>query len=254
MLLTDACPNSIEDLRVYESSILDVAVTEFIDLKVKLELAVGEVSEDVMDALLDRPLEDPRGPARRLYGLSDVVVTPQLKRWHAVHTLAVVYRDAFHNQLNDRYQAKFGDYKTLEGQAREHTLRFGIGLVSQPLPKAAQPSVSFATNTVAGATYYLQVAWVAASGAEGAPSEQTAWEAPAGSVPVVNAGSAPAGVTGFNVFIGLSAGTLALQNPTAIPVGQTFQLPTSGVVAGRAPTGGQAPDVFITFPRLMRRG
>jgi hypothetical protein len=239
---------------VYESSILDVAVTEFIDLKTKLELAAGEVSEDVIDALLDRPLQDPRGPSRRTVGVSDVVVTHQLKRWLAVHTLAVVYRDAFHNQLNDRYQAKFEDYRALERDAREHTLRFGIGLVFEPIPKAAQPSATYETASVTGAAYYVQVAWVGAHGAEGAPSSPTTFDAPAASVPVVDAGSAPAGVTGFNVFMGLSARTLALQNSSPIAVGQTFTLPSSGVVDGRAPTGGQSPDVYVTFPRLMRRG
>jgi len=239
MLLTDGCANTTEDLRVYESAILDVAGTEFIDLKAKLELAASEVGEDVMDALLDRPLEDPRGVSRRVFGLSDVVVTQQLKRWHALHTLAVVYRDAFHNQLNDRYQAKFEDYKTLEAQARDHALRFGIGLVFQPIPKAAQPSAGFAAAAANSATYFVQVAWVVPSGTEGAPSEQTAWETAAGSVPLVDAGSAPAGVAGFNVFLGISAGSLALQNSSAIAAGQTFTLPSSGVIAGRAPTGGQ---------------
>ena len=43
---------------------------------------------------------DPQSTMRRARGVSDVVVTPQLKRWHAIHTLGVVYRDAFNNQLN----------------------------------------------------------------------------------------------------------------------------------------------------------
>ncbi len=50
---------------------------------------------------------------RRAIGVSDVVVTRQMKRWHALHTLEIVYRDAFNNQLNDRYQAKFVEYQEL---------------------------------------------------------------------------------------------------------------------------------------------
>src|SRR5262249_4960353 len=160
--------------------------------------------------------EDPHSATRRTVGVSDVVLTHQLKRWHALHTLAVVYRDAFHNQLNDRYQAKFEDYKALERNAREHTLRFGIGLVLQPVPKATQPTITPAVGALANAIYYIQVAWVNAGGAEGAPSDPTTYETLPGAVPVVDAGSVPAGVTGFNVFMGLSSGPLALQN--AFPI------------------------------------
>src|SRR5579872_258904 len=116
MLLTDGNPNTTEDLRVYESAILDVAHTEMIDLNAKLGLATEEISQDVVDILLDhtRTLYPQLGVMqwnmRRQLGVSDVVVTRQMKRWHATHTLAVVYRDAFNNQLNDRYQVKFNEY------------------------------------------------------------------------------------------------------------------------------------------------
>lgn len=258
MLLTDGCPNTTEDLRVYESAILDVANTEFIDLKTKLELATGEISEEVIDTLLDRPLipgqpvGDPQGVARRTIGVSDVVVTRQLKRWHALHALAVVYRDAFNNQLNDRYQVKSAEYHELERVAREHTLRFGIGLVYRPIPQAATPSASF-TSGGAGGTYYVQVAWVGAGGVEGSPSELTAFDATAGTSAVLGMGAAPAGATGYNVYAALTPGPVALQNSTPLGTGQSFTL-SGALVTGRAPTGGQIPDVYVTFPRLSRRG
>src|SRR5580704_4818274 len=129
MLLTDGSPNNTEDLRVYESAILGVANVEMIDLGVKLELAADEIAEDVLDFLLDHSGAEPQvfsrwqlgTPAawRRRMGVSDVVVTRQMKRWHAVHTLEIVYRDAFNNQLNDRYQAKFLEYQELSRSARE---------------------------------------------------------------------------------------------------------------------------------------
>jgi len=263
MLLTDGCPNTTEDLRVYESAILDVASTEFIDLKTKLDLAVAEISEDVIDVLLDRPLlpgfpgfpgGDPQGALRRVIGVSDVVVTPQLKRWHALHTLAVVYRDVFNNQLNDRYQVKLAEYTDLERTARDHTLRFGIGLVLRPIPRAAQPTATFVAAAAVATTYFVQVAWVGPDGKESAPSFATSFDAAAGSVPSISAGVPPAIVTGFNVFAGLSPETLALQNSSPAGVGQTFTLAASGLAAGRAPMGGQPADVFLAFPRISRRG
>ena len=75
---------------------------------------------------------------RRMIGVSDVVVTPQMKRWHALHTLEIVYRDAFNNQLNDRYQAKFGEYQAaVAGRAGAIPSRFGIGLALIPIPTGA---------------------------------------------------------------------------------------------------------------------
>ena len=53
MLLTDGCPNTPEDLRVYESAILDVSNEEMINLDTKLKLATEEISEIVLNILLD---------------------------------------------------------------------------------------------------------------------------------------------------------------------------------------------------------
>src|SRR6266849_4564575 len=136
-LLTDGNPNDMGSLRVYETAIADVASVETIDLDAKLGLATEEVSEDVVDILLDHTRSsDPQSNIRRTIGASDVVVTPQLKRWHALHTLEVVYRDAFNNQLNDRYRPKWQEYQELSRNARQHTIRFGIGLALNAIPKA----------------------------------------------------------------------------------------------------------------------
>jgi hypothetical protein len=259
VLLTDGCPNTTEDLRVYESSILDVASGEFIDLKTKLELATAEISEDVIDVLLDRPWApgwvwgDPQGAIRRTVGVSDVVVTKQLKRWHALHTLALVYRDAFNNQLNDRYQAKVAEYSGLEREAREHTLRFGIGLVIQPIPRPAAPANTLIAGTSPGGTYYVQATWVDANGVESAPSPMTAIAVDTDNLAVLAMANAPAVAAGYNVFAGFDAGLLALQNPAPVAVGQTFTL-GAALNSGRGPTGGQTPDVYVTMPRLARRG
>src|ERR1700722_3292984 len=134
MLLTDGSPNTTEDLRVYESAILDVTHAEMIDLEAKLGLATDEIADDVLGFLLDHTGANPQffprfqlgTPAawRRTRGVSDVVVSRQLKRWHALHTIEIVYRDAFNSQLNDRYQAKFSEYHELSRSAREGNYHF----------------------------------------------------------------------------------------------------------------------------------
>lgn len=255
MLLTDGNPNDTEDLRVYESAILDVANTEGIDLSVKLGLATEEISEDVLDVLLDHTRAfDPLATRRRALGVSDVVVSPQMMRWHALHTLEVVYRDAFNNQLNDRYRAKFTEYRLLSKNARDHTYKYGIGLVLNPLPQAQTPVFTFVIGPIVATTYYVQVSWVSALGQVGAPSNATTYDAPADGLAVVTAVNPPTTATGFNVYMGLTPQTIALQNSTAVAVGASFTLPDSGLVTGVAPGTGQAADIYIVGGPTLRRG
>jgi hypothetical protein len=255
MLLTDGIPNDDEALRVYEAAILDVANTERIELAAKLGLALDEISEDVLDVLLDHTrASDPQSTIRRTMGVSDVVVSAQLKRWHAVHTLETVYRDAFNNQLNDRYQAKFDEYHRLSKDARDHTFRFGIGLSLNPIPKAQAPVFGFVAGLLVETIYYVQMSWVSSAGQEGAPSDVTTFDSPAGSLPVVTAVNPPAVATGFNVYVGLTPDAISLQTVTPVPVGQSFTLAASGVAAGRAPGTGQAADIYVVGGPVMRRG
>jgi hypothetical protein len=254
MLLTDASPNTIEDLRVYESAIPDVAHTEMIDLAAKLDLATEEISQAVLDFLLDRAGADPQAAARRGIGVGDVTVTRQLKRWHAVHTLEIFYRDAFNTQLNDRYRAKFQEYQKLTRNARERTFHFGVGLSLTPLPRAPRPVFSAVAGTIPQTLYYARASWAGTDGQEGAPCEMTSYEAPAGSLPVAQMTDPPATATGFNVFLGLTADAVTLQNTTPVPIGQAFTLGGTGLVGGRAPSEGQAGDIFISGAWMLRRG
>jgi hypothetical protein len=255
MLLTDGNPNDTIALTVYETEILNVAATEGIDLDQKLGLATEEISEDILQVLLDHanPM-DPLQTMRRTVGVSDVVVSAQMKRWHALHTLAITYRDAFNNQLNDRYLPKWQEYRVLAKDGRAKTFGFGIGIVSNPIPEAQMPSLGTASGAGQGGTFYVQVTWVGASGAEGASSPASALSVAADNDLVVQAVNPPAGVTGFNVYIGTSAGSTTLQNSTPIPVGETFTMPDSGLIAGRPVGTGQAADTYITGGPMLRRG
>lgn len=248
MLLTDGSPNTTEDLRAYESAILSVANGEAIDLDVKLGLATEEVVQEVMDFLVGR------FESRRSVGVSDVVVTRQMKRWHALHTLEVVYRDAFHNQLNDRYKEKFAEYKQECARARAQTFQFGVGLVARPVPVASAPAFEFTAGPFEARTYFVRVAWVSASGQEGFASPVTSYDAPAGSVPVVRAVNAPAGATGFHVYMGLTAEVVTRQTSSPVAVTGVFTLPAGGLVQGAAPGDGQAPDEYVAGANAVRRG
>lgn len=254
-LLTDGNLNDTEALRMYETSILEVANIERIDLQIKLNLSTQEISNCLLDVLIDHAwAPDPQATMRRLIGVSDVVVTPQLKRWQALHTLGIVYRDAFNNQLNDRYRVKWNEYVQLSTNAREETMRFGIGLALIPIPKAGQPVFGVAAGTTPATIYYVQVTWVSAAGVEGAPSDLTAYETQDTTTLVVGTTNPPSVAAGFNVYVGLTATTVTLQNSTPIPIGENFTLPPGGVVMGNPPGTGQLADVFIIGGRTLRRG
>lgn len=235
MLLTDGNPNDTIALQVYESAILDVAAVETIDLDAKLTLATEEVSEVVLDILLDHTRAVyPESNLRRTRGVSDVVVTAPMKRWHGLHTLALVYRDAFNNQLNDRYEVKWREYEELSGNARQHTMKLGIGLSLNPIPQAQVAVLSQVSGGGAGGTFYAQVSWVSATGQEGTPGEVTALGLAQGNNLMVEAVNPPAVATGFNVYTGTTADTTTLQNSSPIAVGQSFTMPDSGLLAGAA--------------------
>jgi len=261
MLLSDGNPNASLDLQAYEMAILGLANVEGIDLDVKLTLAAEEISEDVLDILLDhtRSTIFPESNLRRARGVTDVVVTAPMKRWHALHTIEMVYRDAFNNQLNDRYQVKWQEYGRLARDARERTIKLGIGLVLTPIPQADAPVLGFVSGSGAGGTFYVQVAWLSntglsATGQLGAPCDVTATGLTAGTHLTVQAVNPPAVATGYNVYAGSSADSLALQNLAVVPVGEVFEMPDSGLIAGVAPGAGQVPDVYIVGGAMLRRG
>ena len=134
-LLTDGNPNDTEALRVFETAILDVAKWRRSTWTRSSVWPPWRFLRKCWTCLLGHTrtqysLTTSVDGDRRKIGVSDVVVSPQMKRWHALHTLAVVYRDAYNNQLNDRYQNKWEEYRELARGAKERTLEFGIGLVA----------------------------------------------------------------------------------------------------------------------------
>src|SRR5205823_6799148 len=89
-LLIDGLIYNTQDLRNYENGILDLASLENIDLTGKMALALDEISTSILDFLL-RHTQCNTGSSlfalagesgRRSRGVSDVTITPQLKRWH----------------------------------------------------------------------------------------------------------------------------------------------------------------------------
>lgn len=261
-LLIDGQINSTQDLRNYENGILDLASLENLDLTGKMALAQDEAGSDIFKFLLKHTARDPGGflwwysgnTTRRTIGVSDVVVTPELKRWHALKTLALVYADAYSNQLNDRYARKRDQYDALGDAAESTYFDVGVGLSFDPVTRAATPILSTVGGTGAGSTYYVQVAWLNRTGQEGSPSEAASIVTGNGTQLTVGIWATPANATGWNVYAGTSPQSAVLQNSAPIAINEIWTLPSSGLVAGNPAGSGQTADRYVVGNQVLLRG
>jgi hypothetical protein len=263
-LFTDGAPADIAYLRTYDSTIDQVASDEGIDLDIKLAVAAEEIGEEILAFLLLQGPSDTSGAnwggvsgtvigqsRRRQIGLSDVVVTTPVRRWHALATLSAVYRDAYNSQLNDRYAGRWNTYTELAKEAGERAFEIGIGLVSRPTPKPNPPVVIPTTDTVARADYWVQATWINDAGDEGAPSDPVSVSLGAGdSLRIANP---PSGITGWNIYIGTDRDSVQAQNPAPIDVATAWVIGDS-LASGAAPGNGQAPDYFVAERQFLLRG
>jgi hypothetical protein len=235
-LFTDGTISIIEDLVGYESGILETATTERIDLTIKLGLAQEELGID-LDAYLTR-----QGST---LGLGNVAVTPPLSKCHTFRALVLAYRDAYSKQLNDRYLAKWTEYQQLAQWAWDALVQTGPGIVTDPIPRADSPQLSYVQAAAEAATYFVRVAWVSSDGEEGSPSEIAILIVPEGNTLEATAVNPPAQASGWNVYAGLSVTEQTLQNDAALPIGGQWTAPVAGLRQGRPAGTGQAPESFL---------
>ncbi len=251
-LFADGTTSTVEDLQAYDTSIVGIASAEEVDLDAKIGLARTEIGIELEELLLKRTT------ATRWAGagvdLENVVVTPALKHWHSLLTLARVYGDIQGNHLESRYGQKWKDYLKRARWAADSLWRSGIGVVSSPIARAERPSVRTAPAAVPMQTYWIQVAWTTSSNDSGEPSEMFIYTVESDGVPAVMAGAAPPMSVGYDVFVGLDAGALKKQNGTVLPVGTEWVMPVGGLVDGEAPGTGQEPERFIRNDRILMRG
>ena len=140
-LFTDAIVSTLDQLAAQDTAVLDVASTENIDATVKLSLAQDELAAQILAAVARSPFAPTNSsiwwPGLILTSslqLGNIVVTPPLQMWHTFHTLELIYRDAYYNQLNDRYLGKWTAYKDLSKWAAHLLLQTGLGIVTDSRP------------------------------------------------------------------------------------------------------------------------
>jgi hypothetical protein len=259
-LFTDGNISTLENLSGEDTGILDLANTEGIDLSVKLALAQEELAIE-LGSWLARSRATSQwtwpGDSAALVGppnLNNIVVTPPLRMWHTFYTLALVYRDAYHNQLNDRYLAKWNEYKEQMRWASGMLFQAGAGLVWDPIPAANAPSLTAVSGTQAATTYFVAIAWLNTRGEEGAAGAAASLTTSAQQVIQATPQNIPGNAKTWNVYAGLGTESLALQNSAPLDVTQVWVEPNTGLVTGRVPGNGQDPNSYRVLPRTLQRG
>jgi hypothetical protein len=232
----------VDDLTAHDAGVLDVASTEGIDATKKLQLAQDDLELELSGWLAAGD------------SINSVVVTTALRLWHAFHTLELIYRDAYNNQLNDRYAGKRDQFSGLAKWAADRLLASGVGMSSNPVPKAGAAQLSYYPGQSSGETYYVSISWVNAQGVEGAAGDWSAITMPDGNTLCVRPGAAPQNAMGWNVFVGLSPDTISRQNQSVLDPAQAWV--QQGVVSttGSLPGDGQASDWVRLVARVLLRG
>ncbi len=257
-LFTDVQLITPQDLLPYESSLLQIASTQSINLDQKIALAKHAVGEKLMLFLQDAGVSDPQWLSRLVIGLSTVVVTPPLKRWLCYESLARVFAEAYDLQLNTRFKAKFTEYQLEVRHASDQALHAGLGIVYKPLPKPKMPQVAVQAGIAPAEPLYVQVSWLDSQGNESALSPVNGVVANSqSSISVQTAEGAlqsPPAALGWNVYVGSNEDVITLQNENPLSIGSTWSLPASGIANGRSGGDGQVPDFIVPISRQIRRG
>jgi hypothetical protein len=254
-LFSDGPASTIEDLLNQDSGLIDVCKAEQIDAGMKLRVAMDDIAGE-LEALFEsqRSVYTPYFSQPQL-NLRHLAVTSSLKRWHTFQTLAMIYRDAYFSQLNDRFQAKWQEFQRLAQVARNQLREIGVGLVLCPLPRPASPLLTTTPATETGGSFYVAVTLLNSQGEESAPSLTAFIDAPTGNAIGAQLSTVPENAAGWNAYVGSSPSSLVLQNntPIAAPDAWVFY-PSAALVTGQRPGDGQKPNLIRGLPRLLQRG
>lgn len=262
-LFTDAPISTLDQIAAQDAGVLDVASIEGIDASAKITLAQEELGVELLSATSRSAFSRttpsswwPGSPGTSLTSLklTNIVITPPLRLWHAFHTLELIYRDAYGNQLNDRYLTKWKKYQDLSKWAATMLFQAGIGVVSNPIFMADGPEVDLLSGSLPAATYYIQVAWLNSSGEEGMAGPVASLNAPDQNSAQVTPNNPPTNAVSWNVYAGTQVDSIMLQNPSPLGMNQIWTIPPSGLVQGRSPGQGQEPNYFSQLPRFLQRG
>lgn len=249
-LFSDGPANTIEELTVFESALLEVASKTGIALDAKIELAQREIALELITFVM-RNGSQYLGPNR---SLNHVVITDGLRQWHAVQTLAAIYRDAYFQSLNDRYQEKWAQYSRLTKSFKELYFGSGVAVCREPIPCLGNLQVS----KTAGASLTERTVLVSANWTRGLYSGQSSKPQAITLLPgetlSVLTSTPPESADGWELFAGNSAESLRKVHSGKLPTGQAWLESLPWPDSEATPRDGQTADLYLLRSPIVGRG
>lgn len=254
-LFTDGPASTVDEMALHDSSMMEIVNVENINVTAKLVLAQEEIGLE-LESIFQRAQTNYSAFVSPVpLDLAHLVVTTPIRLWTTFDALAMVYRDAYFSQLTDRYQGKWKEYQNLAQWARDKLVENGVGLVNDPMPQAATPSITLTAASESSGTFYVSVSFVNAAGQQGAASSATSVTTTDGYGLDILPLNVPQNATGWNLYVGTSPSALYLQNLSpSDPAADFVFLPSGALTSGATPGTGQIPDMVRTFPRVFQRG
>lgn len=250
-LFNDGTFSSVQDLQAYESSILEIASIEKINLETKLRLAHQEIKNLIQHFLVDQTTNLNEKPAILI---EQIAVTDALKEWHVLHALNLTLRDCYHNQLNDRYEKKWQEYQKKSEQSAIRFFDTGAGVVWNPVPRAEMPVLEHGAGTLEAGSYEIYITWLDQNLVESEPSSTLMFETDNGSVPVLRVENVPDSIHFWNVYMCEIGKVPIRQNNVELPVHASWTMTENELRPGKQIGSGQNPDYFLRLMHCIKRG
>jgi hypothetical protein len=252
-LFTDVI-STIQDLMGQDSSVLATAQTENVDLSQKLTLAQQDLGIELTTLLQRTNTYDWQFWLQPYPQLNNIVVTPPLQLWHVFRTLVLLYQDVYFNQLNDRYKGKRDQFQQLGKWAFDKLIQTGLAMVTDPISQASAPQLTSIAGGGTSTSYSASVSWLNVAGQEGQASNPSSLTVNSGTILAAQPINQPANATAWNVYVGMSAAAMVLQNTSPLALDQVWVQAGPVSTVGQAPGIGQQPDYLRALTRVVQRG
>jgi hypothetical protein len=245
-LLRDQPISCLTEWMAYDSKLSILSEQESTSIDAKSRLAQNEVETQLTSFLL-RHSGLSELAARQL--LNQIVVTEPLSRWHTLLTLSLFYVDLAALQNNSLHRDQSRYYENRAEAAREQLYEIGIGIASNPIPKANVPLVISAPGANAPRFLRARIRYVDFDQAVGALSSEFLLDMTSGESVQVSVDMLPARIAGWLLYLGETSESMLLATPSPIAAGTPVDI-TPSIPAISAPAmnkDAQSPDRFIRF-------
>lgn len=250
-LLIEETISCLADWMAYESKLMVLSAQESASVEKKGELARNEVRTEVL-AFLARHTNQSDQAIRRL--VDQVHVSEPIRRWHIFLTLSLYYADVASLQASVLHREQSKYFEMRADEARDQSFAIGLGIVSDPIPSAFEPSISVSGEVDLNRLVRGRVRFLNAAGDEGSPSGEFP-------VPMSVAGSVtlrfeelPAGATAWRLYLSEDSFVFTSLAEEGFSAGQNVVLPPAFETQGpQLLPGGQQPDRFIRNSRSLGR-